>query len=86
MFTCKTYSNGTEIGSSSCAATIGHYLPSSISKYTPSIICNGTNAIDITISRGHSSFVHDVEWLFGSHSYKRLIKERHHHMPHQHRG
>ena len=70
-FVCKTYNNGTEIGSSSCAATIGHYLPSSISNYTSNIICNGTNTIDITISRGHSSFVHDVEWVFGSHKYKK---------------
>ena len=70
-FVCKTYNNGTEIGSSSCAATIGHYLPSSISNYTSNIICNGTNAIDVTISRGHSSFVHDVEWVFGSHKYKK---------------
>ena len=70
-FVCKTYSNGTEIGSSSCTATIGHYLPSSITNYTSNIICNGTNAIDVTISRGHSSFVHDVEWIFGSHKYKK---------------
>lgn len=70
-FVCKTYNNGTEIGSSSCAATIGHYLPSSISNYTSNIICNGTNTIDVTISRGHSSFVHDVEWFFGSHKYKK---------------
>ena len=70
-FVCKTYNNGTEIGSSSCAATIGHYSPSSISNYTSNIICNGTNAIDVTISRGHSSFVHDVEWIFGSHKYKK---------------
>ena len=70
-FVCKTYNNGTEIGSSSCAATIGHYLPSSISNYTSNIICNGTNTIDVTISRGHSSFVHDVEWIFGSHKYKK---------------
>ena len=70
-FVCKTYNNGTEIGSSSCTATIGHYLPSSISNYTSNIICNGTNAIDVTISRGHSSFVHDVEWIFGSHKYKK---------------
>ena len=70
-FVCKTYNNGTEIGSSSCAATIGHYLPSSISNYTSNIICNGTNTIDVTISRGHSSFVHDVEWVFGSHKYKK---------------
>ena len=70
-FICKTYSNGTEIGSSSCTATIGHYQPSSISNYTSNIICNGTNAIDVTISRGHSSFVHDVEWVFGSHKYKK---------------
>lgn len=70
-FTCKTYSNGTEIGSSSCTANIGHYLPSSISNYTSNIICNGTNTIDVTISRGHSSFVHDVEWIFGSHKYKK---------------
>ena len=70
-FICKTYSNGTEIGSSSCTANIGHYLPSSISNYTSNIICNGTNAIDVTISRGHSSFVHDVEWVFGSHKYKK---------------
>lgn len=70
-FTCKTYSNGTEIGSSSCTANIGHYLPSSISNYTSNIICNGTNTIDVTISRGHSSFVHDVEWVFGSHKYKK---------------
>ena len=70
-FVCKTYNNGTEIGSSSCAATIGHYLPSSISNYTSNIICNGTNAIDVTISRGHSSFIHDVEWIFGSHKYKK---------------
>ena len=70
-FICKTYNNGTEIGSSSCAATIGHYQPSSISNYTSNIICNGTNTIDVTISRGHSSFVHDVEWVFGSHKYKK---------------
>lgn len=70
-FVCKTYNNGTEIGSSSCTATIGHYLPSSISNYTSNIICNGTNTIDVTISRGHSSFVHDVEWVFGSHKYKK---------------
>ena len=70
-FVCKTYSNGTEIGSSSCTANIGHYQPSSISNYTSNIICNGTNAIDVTISRGHSSFVHDVEWIFGSHKYKK---------------
>ena len=70
-FVCKTYNNGTEIGSSSCAATIGHYLPSSISNYTSNVICNGTNTIDVTISRGHSSFVHDVEWVFGSHKYKK---------------
>lgn len=70
-FICKTYNNGTEIGSSSCTANIGHYLPSSISKYTSNIICNGTNTIDVTISRGHSSFVHDVEWFFGSHKYKK---------------
>ena len=70
-FVCKTYNNGTEIGSSSCAATIGHYSPSSISNYTSNIICNGTNTIDVTISRGHSSFVHDVEWIFGSHKYKK---------------
>ena len=70
-FICKTYNNGTEIGSSSCTANIGHYLPSSISNYTSNIICNGTNTIDVTISRGHSSFVHDVEWFFGSHSYKK---------------
>ena len=70
-FVCKTYNNGTEIGSSSCTATIGHYLPSSISNYTSDIICNGTNTIDVTISRGHSSFVHDVEWIFGSHNYKK---------------
>ena len=70
-FICKTYSNGTEIGSSSCTANIGHYLPSSISNYTSNIICNGTNTIDVTISRGHSSFVHDVEWIFGSHKYKK---------------
>lgn len=70
-FVCKTYSNGTEIGSSSCTANIGHYLPSSISNYTSNIICNGTNTIDVTISRGHSSFVHDVEWIFGSHKYKK---------------
>ena len=70
-FVCKTYSNGTEIGSSSCTANIGHYQPSSISNYTSNIICNGTNTIDVTISRGHSSFVHDVEWFFGSHSYKK---------------
>ena len=70
-FVCKTYNNGTEIGSSSCAATIGHYLPSSITNYTSNIICNGTNTIDVTISRGHSSFVHDVEWIFGSHKYKK---------------
>ena len=70
-FICKTYNNGTEIGSSSCTANIGHYLPSSISNYTSNIICNGTNAIDVTISRGHSSFIHDVEWIFGSHKYKK---------------
>ena len=70
-FICKTYSNGTEIGSSSCTANIGHYQPSSISNYTSNIICNGTNTIDVTISRGHSSFVHDVEWIFGSHKYKK---------------
>ena len=70
-FVCKTYSNGTEIGSSSCTANIGHYQPSSISNYTSNIICNGTNTIDVTISRGHSSFVHDVEWIFGSHKYKK---------------
>lgn len=70
-FVCKTYNNGTEIGSSSCAATIGHYSPSSITNYTSNIICDGTNAIDVTISRGHSSFVHDVEWIFGSHKYKK---------------
>lgn len=70
-FICKTYNNGTEIGSSSCTANIGHYLPSSISNYTSNIICNGTNTIDVTISRGHSSFVHDVEWIFGSHKYKK---------------
>ena len=70
-FVCKTYSNGTEIGSSSCTANIGHYQPSSISNYTSNIICNGTNTIDVTISRGHSSFVHDVEWVFGSHKYKK---------------
>ena len=70
-FVCKTYSNGTEIGSSSCTANIGHYQPSSISNYTSNIICNGTNTIDVTISRGHSSFVHDVEWVFGSHNYKK---------------
>lgn len=70
-FVCKTYNNGTEIGSSSCAATIGHYSPSSIMNYTSNIICDGTNAIDVTISRGHSSFVHDVEWIFGSHKYKK---------------
>lgn len=70
-FTCKTYSNGTEIGSSSCTANIGHYLPSSITNYTSNIICNGANTIDVTISRGHSSFVHDVEWIFGSHNYKK---------------
>ena len=70
-FTCKTYNNGTEIGSSSCTANIGHYLPSSISNYTSNIICNGTNTINVTISRGHSSFVHDVEWFFGSHKYKK---------------
>ena len=70
-FVCKTYSNGTEIGSSSCTANIGHYLPSSIFNYTSNIICNGTNTIDVTISRGHSSFVHDVEWVFGSHKYKK---------------
>ena len=70
-FICKTYSNGTEIGSSSCTANIGHYLPSSISNYTSNIICNGTNTIDVTISRGHSSFIHDVEWIFGSHKYKK---------------
>lgn len=70
-FICKTYNNGTEIGSSSCRANIGHYLPSSISNYTSNIICNGTNTIDVTISRGHSSFVHDVEWFFGSHKYKK---------------
>lgn len=74
-FVCKTYNNSTEIGSSSCAATIGHYLPSSISNYTSNIICNGTNAIDVTISRGHSSFVHDVEWVFGSHNYKKTNQE-----------
>ena len=74
-FVCKTYNNGTEIGSSSCAATIGHYSPSSISNYTSNIICNGTNAIDVTISRGHSSFVHDVEWIFGSHKYKKTNQE-----------
>ena len=70
-FVCKTYSNGTEIGSSSCTANIGHYQPSSISNYTSNIICNGTNTINVTISRGHSSFVHDVEWIFGSHKYKK---------------
>ena len=70
-FVCKTYSNGTEIGSSSCTATIGHYLPSSITNYTSNIICDGTNTIDVTISRGHSSFIHDVEWVFGSHKYKK---------------
>lgn len=70
-FICKTYSNGTEIGSSSCTANIGHYLPSSITNYTSNIICDGTNTIDVTISRGHSSFVHDVEWIFGSHKYKK---------------
>lgn len=70
-FICKTYNNGTEIGSSSCTANIGHYLPSSITNYTSNIICNGTNTIDVTISRGHSSFVHDVEWFFGSHKYKK---------------
>ena len=70
-FVCKTYSNGTEIGSSSCTANIGHYQPSSISNYTSNIICNGTNTINVTISRGHSSFVHDVEWAFGSHKYKK---------------
>ena len=70
-FVCKTYNNGTEIGSSSCAATIGHYLPSSITNYTSNIICDGTNAIDVSISRGHSSFIHDVEWIFGSHKYKK---------------
>lgn len=70
-FICKTYNNGTEIGSSSCTANIGHHLPSSITNYTSNIICNGTNTIDVTISRGHSSFVHDVEWLFGSHKYKK---------------
>lgn len=74
-FICKTYNNGTEIGSSSCAATIGHYSPSSISNYTSNIICNGTNTIDVTISRGHSSFVHDVEWIFGSHKYKKTNQE-----------
>ena len=74
-FVCKTYNNGTEIGSSSCAATIGHYLPSSITNYTSNIICNGTNTIDVTISRGHSSFVHDVEWVFGSHKYKKTNQE-----------
>lgn len=74
-FVCKTYNNGTEIGSSSCAATIGHYSPSSISNYTSNIICNGTNTIDVTISRGHSSFVHDVEWIFGSHKYKKTNQE-----------
>lgn len=70
-FICKTYNGSTEIGSSSCTANIGHYSPSSISNYTSNIICNGTNTIDVTISRGHSSFVHDVEWFFGSHKYKK---------------
>lgn len=74
-FVCKTYNNGTEIGSSSCAATIGHYLPSSITNYTSNIICDGINTIDVTISRGHSSFIHDVEWIFGSHNYKKTNQE-----------
>lgn len=70
-FICKTYNGSTEIGSSSCTANIGHYSPSSITNYTSNIICDGTNTIDVTISRGHSSFIHDVEWFFGSHKYKK---------------
>ena len=68
-FTCKTYNGSTEIGSKTCTATVGYYSPSSISSITSSIVCDGTNTIDVTISRANSLFYHNVKWVFGSYNY-----------------
>ena len=68
-FTCKTYNGSTEIGSKTCTATVGYYSPSSISSITSSIVCNGTNTIDVTISRANSLFYHNVKWVFGSYNH-----------------
>ena len=68
-FTCKTYNGSTEIGSKTCTATVGYYSPSSISSITSSIVCDGTNTIDVTISRSNSLFYHNVKWVFGSYNH-----------------
>ena len=63
-FTCTTYSGGTNIGSTSCTATVGYYGPSTVYSYSNTI---GT-AKSVTVSRSSSLFTHTVTWAYGNQS------------------
>lgn len=68
-FTCITYSGSTQVGSKTCTATVGHHTASTVSSHTTSAVCNGTNTINVNISRGNSNLVHTVTWHFGTNEY-----------------
>lgn len=65
----QTYNGSTAVGSAvSKTFTLTCPSASTISSSTSSITCNGSNKIEVSISRAVSSFVHTVKWEFGSNS------------------
>lgn len=68
--TVQTYSGSTAVGSSvSSGFTLKSPGSSSISSVTSSIVCNGSSAIAVGISKSDSNFTHNVTWKFGAYSY-----------------
>ena len=65
----QTYNGSTAIGSAvSKTFTLTCPRASTISESTASITCNGSNKIEVSISRIVSSFTHTVKWEFNSNS------------------
>lgn len=65
-----TYNGSTQIGSVvSKTFTLTCPAASTISSSTASIECNGTNKIEVNISRSIASFTHTVKWAFGNNTY-----------------
>lgn len=70
--TVTTYNGNTVIGSAvSKTFTLTCPSASSISSATSSIECNGSNAIEVNISRSVPSFTHTVKWGFGTYEHSK---------------
>lgn len=68
--TITTYNGSTQIGTKTSEFTLTCPSASTISSSTSQIECNGTNTIDVSISRSLSAFTHKVKWQFGNYTHE----------------